>query len=89
MKALLLVNRLWEPASVKRIRPNPVPALVFGEGVTNQAAIDAATKRFDDFEDAYNKASCLCSMLILWNEQRVIRCVDYNKDIDTRIVHGE
>ena len=30
-----------------------------------------------------------CSMLILWNEQRAIRCVDYSKDIDTRIVHGE
>ena len=31
----------------------------------------------------------LCSMLILRNEQRAIRCVDYSKDIDTRIVHGE
>ena len=30
-----------------------------------------------------------CSMLILWNEQRAIRCVDYNKDMDTRIVHEE
>ena len=28
-------------------------------GVTNQAAIDEATKRLDDFEDAYNKAACL------------------------------
>ena len=30
-----------------------------------------------------------CAMLILWNEQRAIRCVDYSKDIDTRIVHVE
>ena len=59
MKALLLVNRVWDLVSGKRIRPNPPPALVFGEGVTNQAAIDEATKRLDDFEDAYNKAACL------------------------------
>ena len=59
MKAVLLVNRVWDLVSGKRTRPNPVPALVFGEGVTNQDAIDAATKKIDDFEDAYNKAACL------------------------------
>ena len=59
MKALLLVNRVWDLVSSKRTRLNPAPALVFGEGVTDQAAIDEATKRLDDFEDAYNKAACL------------------------------
>ena len=59
MKALLLVNRVWVLVSGKRTRPNPIPALVFGEGVTNQAANDAATERLDDFEDAYNKVACL------------------------------
>ena len=29
MKALLLVNRVWDLVSGKRIRPNPPPALVF------------------------------------------------------------
>ena len=59
MKAVLLVNRVWDVVSGRRTRPNPAPALVFGEGVTNQPAIDAAIKRLDDFEDAYNKAACL------------------------------
>ena len=59
MKALLLVNRVWDLVSGKRTRPNPAPALVFGEGGTNQDAIDVANKKIDDFEDAYNKAACL------------------------------
>ena len=41
MKALLPVHIVWDLVSGRRTRPNPVPALVFGEGVINQAAIDA------------------------------------------------
>ena len=59
MKAVLLVNRVWDLVSDRRTRPNPALALVFEEGVTNQPAIVAAIKRLDDFEDAYNKAACL------------------------------
>ena len=55
---MLPVNRVWDVVSGRRTRPNLAPALVFG-GVTNQLAIDAAIKRLDDFEDAYNKAACL------------------------------
>ena len=61
MKALLLLNRVWDLVLGKRIRPNPALAenVAFGAGFTNQAAIDTANKKLDDFEDAYNKATCL------------------------------
>lgn len=39
--------------------PEPVTIIVFGEAHANQAAIDTANKRLDDFEDAYNKAAYL------------------------------
>ena len=70
MKAVLLVNRVWDVVSGRCTRPNPAPALVFGEGVTNQPAIDAAIKRSDDFEDAYNKAACLIAESISDTEIR-------------------
>ena len=61
MKALLLVNRVWDLVLGKRIRSNPAPAAIvaFGARNTNQDAIDTANKKLDDFEDAYNKAACL------------------------------
>ena len=59
MKISLLVHRVWDLVSGKRMHPNPAPALVFGEGVTQQDAIDAANKRIDDFEEANNKPACL------------------------------
>lgn len=31
---------------------------MFGEGVSNQEVIDAAKKRIEDYEEAYNKAAC-------------------------------
>ena len=58
---MLLVNRAWDLVSGKRIRLNSAPAenVAFGAGITNQAAIDTANKKLDDFEDAYNKSACL------------------------------
>ena len=43
MKALLLVNRVWDLVSGTRRRPNPAPdpVIVFGGAHANQAAIDA------------------------------------------------
>ena len=46
--------------SGKCVRPNPAPAeIVDAAGIVNQASIDSANKKLDDFEDAYNKAACL------------------------------
>ena len=61
MKALLLVNRVWDLVSGTRRRPNraPDPVIVFGEAHANQAAINAANEKLDAFEDAYLKAACL------------------------------
>ena len=60
MKALLLVNRVWDLVSGKRVRPNPAPAeIVAAAGIVNQANIDSANKKLDDFEDAYNEAAWL------------------------------
>lgn len=58
MKAILLVNKVWDVAGTRR-RPNPAPDLVivFGEAYANQAAIDAANEEVDAFEDAYLKAA--------------------------------
>ena len=55
------MNRVWDLVSGKRTRPNPAPAAIiaFGTGNSNQDAIDAANKKLDDFDDAYNKAACL------------------------------
>ena len=75
MKALLLVNRVWDLVPSRRTRPNPAHALVFGEGVTNRPTIDAAIKRLGDFEDAYNKAACLIVESILDTEIRSVTAV--------------
>ena len=70
MKALLLVNRVWDLVPGKRTRPNPAPAAIvaFGAGNSNQDAIDAANKKPDDFDDAYNKAACLIAESISGSE---------------------
>ena len=59
MKASLLVHEVWDIVSGMRIRPTPAPALVFGEGGTNQDAIDAANRSIDDFQKSYNRAALL------------------------------
>ena len=65
MKASSLVNRVWDLVSGKRVRSNPAPAeIVDAAGIVNQASIDSANKKLDDFEDAYNKAACLITKSI-------------------------
>ena len=61
MKALFHVNRVWDLVSGTRRRPNPAldPVIVCGEAHAYQAAINAANKKLDAFEDAYLKAACL------------------------------
>ena len=63
MKQLLLAHRVWDLVSGKRIRPNaaPEPVGTFGAPPTNQAEIEAANTKLDEFEDACNKAACLIS----------------------------
>ena len=66
MKQLLLANRVWDLVSGKRARPNAAPEeeVSLETGVTNQAEIDLANKKLDDFEEACNTAACLISMSI-------------------------
>ena len=41
MKAMLLVNRVWDLVTGTRVRPNPTPeeVIVFGQAHANQAEI--------------------------------------------------
>ena len=76
MKALLLVNRVWDLVSGKRVRPNQAPAeTVDAAGIVNQASIDSANKKLDDFEDAYNKATCLITESISNSEMYSVHSV--------------
>ena len=51
MKAMLLVNRVWDLVMGTRVRPNPAPTavIVFGAAHANQAEITAANKEISDF----------------------------------------
>ena len=63
MKQLLLAHRLWDLVSGKRIRPNaaPEPVGTFGVPLANQAEIEVANAKLDEFEDACNRATCFIS----------------------------
>ena len=65
MKTLLLVNRVWDLVFGKCVRPDAAPQQIKNETrISNQAIIDAANNKLDDFEDAYNKATCLITECI-------------------------
>ena len=70
MKAMLLVNRVWDLVMGTRVRPNPAPpaVVVAGAAHANQAEITAANKEIAAFEDAYMRASCLIAAAILDTE---------------------
>ena len=80
MKALLLVNRVWDLVSGKRTRPNPAPAAIGAFGIdSNQDAIDAANKNLDDFDDAYNKAACLLAESI--SDSEILSVISVLEDL--------
>ena len=64
MKAMLLVNRVWDLITGTRVRPNPAleAVVVFGQAHANQAEITAANRGLTAFEDAYMRASCLIAI---------------------------
>ena len=66
MKAMLLVNRVWDLVTGTRVRPNPAPdpLVVAGAAHANQAEITAANRELTAFEDAYMRASCLIAAAI-------------------------
>ena len=63
MKQLLIAQRVWDLVSGKRIRPNATlePVGTFGAPPTNQAEIEAANTKLNEFEDDCDKAACLIS----------------------------
>ena len=66
LKAMLLINRVWDLVTGTRVRPGPAPAavVVAGSAHANQAEITAANKEIAAFEDAYMRASCLIAAAI-------------------------
>ena len=66
MKAMLLVNRVWDLVTGTRVRPNPAPkaVVVFGQAHANRAEITAANRELTAFEDACMRASCLIAAAI-------------------------
>lgn len=51
------MNKVWDLVSGKRIRPAQAPALVFGEGISNQVTIDAANNKINDYDEDFQKAA--------------------------------